>query len=526
MDGVTIKANQLITSSSRLFSNTFFSQQQLKQQIDSQLVAFYTILTVALSVLLLSFHKQSRHLFISATTTTSSKCYQCIQKIKLRSKIKSQKILNFYSLSFNKSKNVKLKRLRSSIVTAATVSLTCTNYLFKPILSKTVSTMKKTTSHLRRAYNSNTNLNYNFDRSSFPTSQTVPNLNENNHIKTNLRRSKSTPKIYNSRVRLYKKLPLRSMSRAWGNINSIDLPIWCRKPCYYTYSWLFNCNLDEIDIQDLNEYKNLSEFFRRGLKPDARVIDNSCCLISPCDGKILHHGVCDKGYLEQVKGVNYSLQAFLGDQTWPKNALSHDSNNNLPRYKIEELKENHELYEKNVLYNPNNRLYHCIIYLAPGDYHRFHSPADWTIYYRRHFPGELFSVNPSVARWLQGLFNLNERVVYYGEWKYGFFSMTAVGATNVGSIRVYMDKELTTNNKSSKTFEQNLDRNFCETTFSNNGDLKGVKVKRGDNFGEFNLGSTIVLIFEAPKNFDFNISQNDKVLFGSQLGSGTQSTFL
>ena len=70
------------------------------------------------------------------------------------------------------------------------------------------------------------------------------------------------------------------MSRAWGTINSIDLPVWCRKPCYYTYSWVFGCNLEEIDIQDLNEYKNLSEFFRRGLKPDARIIDNSSCLVS------------------------------------------------------------------------------------------------------------------------------------------------------------------------------------------------------------------------------------------------------
>jgi phosphatidylserine decarboxylase len=34
-----------------------------------------------------------------------------------------------------------------------------------------------------------------------------------------------------------------------------------------------------------------------------------------------------------------------------------------------------------------NELYHCVIYLAPGDYHCFHSPTDWTISHRRHFPG-------------------------------------------------------------------------------------------------------------------------------------------
>jgi len=35
---------------------------------------------------------------------------------------------------------------------------------------------------------------------------------------------------------------------------------------------------------------------------------------------------------------------------------------------------------------------------------------------------------------------LNERAVYVGEWEHGFFSMTAVGATNVGSIKVHSDK--------------------------------------------------------------------------------------
>lgn len=50
------------------------------------------------------------------------------------------------------------------------------------------------------------------------------------------------------------------------------------------------------------------------------------------------------------------------------------------------------------------------------------------------------SVNPGVARWIKELFCLNERVVLTGQWQQGFFSLTAVGATNVGSIRIYFDQ--------------------------------------------------------------------------------------
>jgi phosphatidylserine decarboxylase len=44
-------------------------------------------------------------------------------------------------------------------------------------------------------------------------------------------------------------------------------------------------------------------------------------------------------------------------------------------------------YVSSLLKNPDNKLYQLIIYLAPGDYHRFHSPIDWNIKFRRHFPG-------------------------------------------------------------------------------------------------------------------------------------------
>ena len=54
-------------------------------------------------------------------------------------------------------------------------------------------------------------------------------------------------------------------------------------------------------------------------------------------------------------------------------------------------------------------------------------------------PGELFSVSPYMAKRLQNLFVLNERVALLGRWRYGFFGMVPVGATNVGSIKVNFD---------------------------------------------------------------------------------------
>ena len=66
--------------------------------------------------------------------------------------------------------------------------------------------------------------------------------------------------------------------------------------------------------------------------------------------------------------------------------------------------------------------------------------------YRKHFSGKLLSVRPSVATWMPKLFAVNERVAYFGTWQDSkFFSYTAVGATNVGSILIDMDPDLVTN---------------------------------------------------------------------------------
>jgi phosphatidylserine decarboxylase len=155
-------------------------------------------------------------------------------------------------------------------------------------------------------------------------------------------------------------------------------------------------------------------------------------------------------------------------------------------------------------------LYYCVIYLAPGDYHRFHSPASWVVESRRHFAGELYSVSPYLQRTLPGLFTLNERVVLLGRWRWGFFSYTPVGATNVGSIVVNFDRELRTNSLNTDTAadraaEEAASRGepysgFAEATYESASRLLGGHaLKRGEEMGGFQLGSTIVLVFEAPK---------------------------
>jgi len=168
-----------------------------------------------------------------------------------------------------------------------------------------------------------------------------------------------------------------------------------------------------------------------------------------------------------------------------------------------------------------NRLYFAVIYLAPGDYHRFHSPAAWVVERRRHFAGELFSVSPYLAKRLANLFVLNERVALLGKWRHGFFSMVPVGATNVGSILLNFDAALRTNLPGRRAPPS--PGSYTEATYEHaSAILKGQPLVSGQEMGGFSLGSTIVLVFEAPKDgwvWDENVVKpGGKVKVGVKLG--------
>ncbi|XP_023119632.1 phosphatidylserine decarboxylase proenzyme, mitochondrial isoform X1 [Amphiprion ocellaris] len=302
-------------------------------------------------------------------------------------------------------------------------------------------------------------------------------------------------------VALYRSFPTRLLSRAWGRLNGVELPTWLRKPIYSLYIWTFGVNMQEAAVEDLHHYRNLGEFFRRRLKPAVRPLCASSCLVSPADGRILHFGRVKNSEVEQVKGVTYSLENFLG----PQKKQAHD-----PSSSFRDL----------LLSSPDSDLFHVVVYLAPGDYHCFHSPTDWRVELRRHFPGSLMSVNPGVARWVKELFCLNERVALTGQWQHGFFSLTAVGATNVGSIRVYFDQELQTNTPrySKGSFHDHSYVSVHQVALQTLAE-GGVALQKGEALGEFNLGSTIVLLFEAPKDFSFSLQPGQRIRVGQGLGS-------
>ncbi|KAI4657374.1 uncharacterized protein J4E79_007447 [Alternaria viburni] len=410
-------------------------------------------------------------------------------------------------------------------------------------------------------------------------------------------------------VQVMSTLPLKALSRVWGRFNEIDIPYYLRVPGFKLYSWIFGVNLSEVSEPDLHVYPNLAAFFYRTLKPGVRPLDpNPNAVLSPADGKVIQFGTIEHGEVEQVKGVTYSLDALLGS-TKPSTPAQNVANSQVVTSEHEKTAKDEEDTVRadeefanvngisytlpNLFSGPwpkggkpsemptdqstapaasseaevraemalseaerpwwapaSNKtptaLYYCVVYLAPGDYHRFHSPVSWVVESRRHFAGELYSVSPYLQRTMPGLFTLNERVVLLGRWRWGFFSYTPVGATNVGSIKINFDRELRTNSLTTDTAadraaEEAAARGepysgFAEASYTSASRvLGGYSLKRGEEMGGFQLGSTIVLVFEAPKGirpsldegftgmerkggFKWNIEQGMKVKVGEALG--------
>ncbi|KAK4532009.1 hypothetical protein CCYA_CCYA10G2866 [Cyanidiococcus yangmingshanensis] len=292
-------------------------------------------------------------------------------------------------------------------------------------------------------------------------------------------------------------LPLRLLSHGVGVLSRIPLPKSLRRPLLSTYcSSMPACHLEEVR-DPLETFATLSAFQQRRLKPSARPIDQTASLVAPCDGRLLAIGQVESGALLQpIKGVRLSVRSLL-DATddhdplvrGPVNVqVAHTERTALASSSSSQTEAWQEARDPTT---QSSGLFYAVFHLPAGSYHRFHSPTRWHVLRRRHVVGQLLPGTPRILRRLGSLFALNERVCLFGEWKYGFMGLVAIGAFGNGHIDLHFDDDLLTNRWDDYAPQRH------EWTYR-----WPVSLEPGEEMGGFKLGSCIVLLFEAPLIID------------------------
>ncbi|WP_206085670.1 archaetidylserine decarboxylase [Massilia polaris] len=219
----------------------------------------------------------------------------------------------------------------------------------------------------------------------------------------------------------------------------------------------YGVNMDEAVNPDIESYSSFNEFFTRPLREGARPLADAD-FICPVDGAISQFGEIDDHQIFQAKGHKFTTTQLVGGDASLAAHFQHGSFANL--------------------------------YLSPKDYHRLHMPCDGRLTRMIYVPGALFSVNPTTARGIPGLFARNERVVCVFESpEHGEFVMTLVGATIVGSMATVWHGVVNPPRQAK----------VCEWRY----DDQQVVLKKGEEMGRFLLGSTIVMLFK-PDTIKFN----------------------
>ena len=236
----------------------------------------------------------------------------------------------------------------------------------------------------------------------------------------------------------------------------------------------YGVNMDEAATSDLNTFKSFNEFFTRELKSGARPLTSEHgAIASPADGVVSQAGKIESGDIFQAKGKSFTVTDLLGGDS--------------------------QRAEK---FNDGE---FTTIYLSPKDYHRLHMPISGTLREMVHIPGRLFSVNGATTEAVDGLFAKNERVVAIFDTEVGQMALVLVGAIFVSSIETVWHGVVTP--PTIKTV-----RNW-------NYETDAPTLKMGDEMGRFNMGSTIIVLFEKDKmtwNADFSAGKAVKV--GEKIG--------
>ena len=233
----------------------------------------------------------------------------------------------------------------------------------------------------------------------------------------------------------------------------------------------YGVDMSEAANPDFASYASFNEFFTRALKDGVRPLAQAA-LICPVDGAVSQFGAMQGDQIFQAKGHHYSSTALVGGDA----ALAAQ-------------------FEGGSF---------ATLYLSPRDYHRIHMPCDGRLTRMIYVPGELFSVNPTTARGVPGLFARNERVVCVFESARGPFVLVLVGATIVGSMATIWHGVVNPP-RSADVREWRYDN-------------QSIELKQGQEMGRFLLGSTVVMLFpNGPLQFNSAWTPGRAIRLGEEM---------
>ena len=231
----------------------------------------------------------------------------------------------------------------------------------------------------------------------------------------------------------------------------------------------YEVNLEEME-GTLDDYPTLAEFFVRPLKPGARTVDAAeHTVVAPCDGKAVAMGPVVEGEMTLWDNRKVPVSELLGEDD---------------RFDDGEF---------------------LVIYLAPPDYHRVHTPLACEVESYRYLPGHLWPVFPAAVKTVNKLFARNERLAIYLQTEgAGLVAQVMVGAYGVGRMETRFTDLLTNAGAAAET----------QTV------VPPSPYQKGEEIGRFNMGSTVILFFEKGK-VNLHLELDQVLKMGEVIGEKT-----
>lgn len=231
----------------------------------------------------------------------------------------------------------------------------------------------------------------------------------------------------------------------------------------------FYINLFKIDMSEFkkhDEYNSLNDLFTRKLLKPRVFSSDKKDFISPSDGLCLECGKSVDSTALSIKGRSYDIKRLL-DMSYQDAEFDYIN-----------------------------------IYLSPKNYHCYHAPCDMQILSALYIPGDLKSVNQKSLLRFENIYETNERVVLTCKADSGFrFYLVFVGALNVGRMKFVFDTNIQTNAKYMDKALYEYENVFC---------------KKGEMLGNFELGSTIIVLSESGK-MELKIQAGEEIKFGDTI---------